>query len=267
MKLNDKVIEQLMQNLNSQERTYLALASEEIKKDYKTHFIRLFSTLNRRLSLENREKIISIPNPGDADMLIINNWSVLRLARVWLVSLIKDEKEAYFNFIDKLFTYADIQELVALYSSLSILDFPEIWQQRCQEGIRSNIGSVQQAIIENNKYPFYHLSQEAWNQLVLKSFFTEKNILNIYGLFEKNNQSLSESIIDYIYERDSANREIYALLWLLAKDNLPPRARNILLKSEVEFLEDIKKLEKKNLMDMALKLLEEIKSSSVCVQN
>src|SRR5690606_34663265 len=267
MKLNDNVVEQLMLHLSEQERTYLASASEEIKKDYHTHFIRLFSTLNRRLSLENREKIISIPSQGDADVLIIDNWSVLRLASVWLVSLIEDEQDAYFNFIDKLFTYADIQELVALYSSLSILDYPQVWQERCQEGIRNNIGSVQQAVIENNKYPFYHLSEQAWNQLVLKSFFTEKNILNIYVLFEKNNHSLSESIIDYIYERDSANREIYALLWLLAKDSLPERAQKILLKNETEFLNDIKKLEKKNLMDIALKLLEEMKSSSVCVQN
>ncbi|VTP90775.1 EboA domain-containing protein [Sphingobacterium daejeonense] len=54
--------------------------------------------------------------------------------------------------------------------------------------------------------------KEAWNQLVLKSFFTGKEIKEIYGLYDRNNENLSNSIVDYIYERDSAKREINPML-------------------------------------------------------
>jgi hypothetical protein len=82
--------------------------------------------------------------------------------------------------------------------------------------------------MERNKYPALYLEEEAWNQLVLKSFFTGKEIKEIYGLYDRNNENLSNSIVDYIYERDSAKREINPMLWELAKDHLPPRAVEIL---------------------------------------
>ncbi len=82
--------------------------------------------------------------------------------------------------------------------------------------------------MEQNKFPATYLNEEAWNQMILKSFFTGKDIKKIYGLYDRNNIHLANSIVDYIYERDSANREIHPMLWVLAKDHLPPRAKEIL---------------------------------------
>lgn len=227
MKTNDKVSERLFQLLSEDEKAYLALSSTQIQEDYKKHFVRIFSTLNRRLTFETRESLISI-TPEDTDNLLIVNWTVLKLARVWLLGQIVDDKEAYQQFINRLFEFADMHELEALYAALPILDYPEQWIERCKEGIRNNIGTVQEAVIEHNKFPFLYLDEESWNQLVLKAFFTSKKILNIYGLFEKNNKALAESIVDYIYERHSAKREIHPMLWILAKDHLPSRALDIL---------------------------------------
>lgn len=220
--------------LSDADLNYLADCEREIKRSYKGSFIRVFSTLNRKLSIDTQKQLVTIPQSDETAAntpLIVVNWSVVRLIRVWLLSLIEDEEEEYVRFINSLFAYSDMNELEALYSSLSILKHPKAWIERCKEGVRSNIGLVQEAVVENNKYPFLHLDEVAWNQLVLKAFFTGKNILNIYGLFERNNKALAESIIDYIYERDSANRNIHPILWLLAEDHLPTRAVEVLLNS------------------------------------
>jgi|GEM_PF-551873 len=218
--------ETLFSLISYSERDFLEKSCEQIQEDYATHFVRVFATVNRQLSIESKQQLVSIP---ELDKLIINNWSIVRLARVWLLGHIKDDKTAYHAFVERLFNFADMEELIALYSALPMLDYPEVWIERCKEGIRSNIGLVQEAIIEENKYPYYYLSEDAWNQTVLKAFFTSKNVLNIYGLFERNNKKLAESIVDYIYERYSAKRNIDPILWLLAEEYLPERALNILL--------------------------------------
>lgn len=220
--------------LSDDDQSYLAACEEEIKTSYKRSFIRVFSTLNRKLSIDAQKQVVTISESDETVLntnLIVVDWTVVRLVRVWLLSLIEDQQEEYVRFINDLFSYSEMNELEALYSSLSILKYPEDWVERCKEGVRSNIGLVQEAVIENNKYPFQYLDEAAWNQLILKAFFTGKNILNIYGLFERNNKALAESVIDYIYERDSANRNIHPVLWLLAEDYLSTRTVEILLKS------------------------------------
>jgi len=216
----------LMAAMLPEEENALRLGADQIREDYPAHFLRTFGSLGRRLSLKTRERRITVP-PSDGDPLIIEDWTSLRLARVWLLSQVTDGREAYFGFVDKLFAHADMQELVALYSALNVLDYPEMWVERCKEGIRSNIGPVQQAIMEQNKYPFAHLPEEAWNQMVLKSFFTEKDPNKVYGLFERWNKDLATAVVDYIYERHSAKRPIHPVLWQLAGEDLPPRAQKI----------------------------------------
>jgi hypothetical protein len=220
------VRETLFQLLTAEEKSYMEECEKAIADNYSSSFVRIFSSLSRKLN-NSKDKLVSIVQSED-NPLIVENWTVLRLARVYLLGLIEDQQEPYFSFIEKLFNYADMQELVALYSALNIYQFPRIWVERCKEGIRNNIGPVQEAIMERNKYPALYLEEEAWNQLVLKSFFTGKEIKEIYGLYDRNNENLSNSIVDYIYERDSAKREINPMLWELAKDHLPPRAVEIL---------------------------------------
>jgi len=225
-KLNTNIVAKLMAELSPGEADGLQLAAERIREDYAAHFLREFATLARKLSLKSRERLVSVPT-GDADPLIIEDWTLLRLARVWLISLIADGREAYFGFVDKLFAYAEMQELADLYAALNVLDEPEMWVERCKEGIRNNMGPVQAAIMEQNKYPFLHLPDEAWNQLVLKSFFTEKDPNKVFGLSERRNMDLALAVVDYIYERHSAKRPIHPALWQLAGEELPPRAQKI----------------------------------------
>ena len=144
----------------------------------------------------------------------INNWSIDRLCRVWLLLHIDStKKEAYFHSIENLFLAAEMNELVALYSSLPVLQYPEIWRSRCAEGIRSNIGIVLEAIICNNPYPSAQLSEAAWNQLVMKAFFTDKPIHQIIGLDQRANRELANMLCDYGNERWAASRTVNPQLW------------------------------------------------------
>ena len=144
----------------------------------------------------------------------INHWTIDRLARVWLLMHLEpSDKEKYFRTIEQLFLAAEMNELVALYSSMPVLAYPEMWKKRCAEGIRSNIGDVLESIMYENPFPAKYLPEAAWNQLVLKAFFTEKNINRIVGADERSNQELANILSDYAHERWAAHRPVHPQLW------------------------------------------------------
>ena len=147
----------------------------------------------------------------------INGWSIDRLCRVWLVLHINSSgKDKYFHTIENLFLAAEMREQVALYSALPVLAYPEHWRKRCAEGIRSNIGDVLLSILCHNPYPSEQLDNAAWNQMVLKAFFTEKPVHRIIGLDERANKELSMILSDYAHERWAAHRTVNPLLWRCA---------------------------------------------------
>jgi len=110
-----------------------------------------------------------------------------------------------------------MNELVALYSSLPVLAYPEEWKMLCADGIRSNIATVLEAIMLDNPYPAAYLDEAAWNQMVLKAFFTEKDIDRIVGLNQRNNKQLAATLFDYAQERIAADREVNNKLWSLVE--------------------------------------------------
>ena len=108
-----------------------------------------------------------------------------------------------------------MNELADLYAALPVFAYPEIWVKRCAEGIRSNIGIVLDAIMYDNPYPAEYLDEAAWNQMVLKAFFTDKDVNRIIGLDERANAPLAATLIDYAHERWAAQRSVNVQLWRL----------------------------------------------------
>lgn len=162
-----------------------------------------------QLSAEDHEALQGLRKGLD-----LRGWAVDRLARVWLLmQLDPKSQEKYRDTIETLFLSAEMSELVALYSSLPVLAYPESWVKRAAEGIRSNIGQVLESVICNNPFPSEHLDEAAWNQLVLKAIFTDKPILQITGLRERRNPALAQSLSDYAHERWAAHRSVNPLLW------------------------------------------------------
>jgi len=146
----------------------------------------------------------------------LNGWSVDMLGRAYLLlELDESNTDEYFRKIENLFLAAEVNELVALYSALPLLAHPEMWVKRCAEGIRSNIANVLEAIMYQNPYPQQNLDQSAWNQLVLKAFFTGKDVGKIQGIDSRANKELAYVISDYVHERRAAGRDINPALWRL----------------------------------------------------
>lgn len=218
--LNDLFLQIIKQNLSSDALQWLETKVELIKTEEKSIQLNLtFSHLPRLagkqpivLQDEDEAKIAQLL-PGFS----LKEWTADRLSRVWLLMQVPDEnKEAYIKKISGLFIGSEMNEQIALYSALPFLSYAEEWVSRCEDGIRSNIGTVLEAIMYHNPYPAHFLSEGAWNQLVLKAFFTDKDVNHIVGLNERSNQALTDTLSDYVQERLAAHRtvnpEIYKLI-------------------------------------------------------
>ncbi|MBD2252629.1 EboA family metabolite traffic protein [Nostoc parmelioides] len=146
------------------------------------------------------------------------HWSVEQSARTILVlALPKDDIEKYLSTLEQVFTSADVGELVALYQALPLLPFPERWQKRAAEGVRSNMTAVFNAIALRNPYPAKYFDSLAWNQMVLKALFVGSPLNLIQGLDARMNQELARMLVDYAQERLSAKRSVSAELWRLVE--------------------------------------------------
>lgn len=163
------------------------------------------------LTQKQHELLASI-RPG----FTIDYWTADRLSRVWLLTKYNHtDHDRYFQVIENLFSVAEMNEQIALYSALPVLPYPQLWVKRCMEGIRSNIGTVLEAIMYDNPYPAENLEEPAWNQMILKAFFTEKQVNRIYGLDQRANEELARILIDYAMERHAAGRKVDDMLWYL----------------------------------------------------
>lgn len=240
---SNRLKKEIWLNLDAKEQELLSSWQSAIESDYKRHFIRLFSTINRHIPHATQIKRINIAENQESS-LIVEDWDLTRAIRVWLISIISKDigQEAYVSFIEDLFQYGDMQELVALYSALPILHYAESWKERCAEGIRNNIECVQDAVALNNKYPFVHLDQNAWNQLILKSFFTQKDILKIYRWEDRMDDSLAHAVEDYIYERYAAKRAINPFLWVFVASRMNEKLQEVLKETFDAYTSDLEKI-------------------------
>ena len=205
----------LISNLSADGQNWLEsiIQSADQSNKISQAFVMVPRKTGKSLIQLNEEQKLLIEAAG---ISYIRNWMIDRLCRVWLLSTLNaEDPEKLYATIDRLFLSAEMNEAVALYSALPFLAHPEIWVKRCAEGIRSNIGSVLEAIMENNPYPSENLDEAAWNQLVLKAFFTEKNIKLIIGLDKRANLELALTLTDYAKERWAAKRKVNPQLWRL----------------------------------------------------
>ena len=146
----------------------------------------------------------------------LDTWTLDRLCRVFLLLHVEHSDQAmYIQRIETLFDTAELQELVALYSALPVLAYPEHWLFRATEAVRSNMGPVFDALAFGNPYPAEHFSQAAWNQLVLKCIFNDKPIHRIVGLDRRANQQLANNLSDFAHERWAAGRQVPPQVWRL----------------------------------------------------
>jgi len=115
--------------------------------------------------------------------------------------------------IQTLLDTADMGEQTAIYKGLPFFSFAEQWKAMAAEGIRTNMVNVFDAIALDNPYPASHLSDNAWNQMVLKAAFIQRPIIRIRGLEKRANTELDRIVSDYAHERWAAGRSITPEIW------------------------------------------------------
>lgn len=194
---------------------------------------RVFTSIPRNLKSVDKQVRISLKAPESLGRnglpLLVMDWPLVRLLRVWMLMHIpRLEQAAYVQLIERLFAYGEMEELTALYAALPVYHYPDAWHQRCAEGIRSNMGTVRDAVVVGNAYPSAYLSDAEWNQLVLKAFFTDTDIHGIIGLEARNNERLAEALVDYAYELHAAKRPINPMLWKLVAPFMDNRAYTLM---------------------------------------
>ncbi|WP_018626250.1 EboA domain-containing protein [Niabella aurantiaca] len=185
---------------------------------------RNFSLAGRKFS---RKKPDSTPDhfiyiTGNFPQTNWNSWSILDMARLYqLLQLEAISRQDYIPLIEALFRQADLGELTLLYKALPFYAYAEEWIPRCAEGIRSNMGTVLDAIMQENNYPSEQLPEAAWNQMILKAVFTGKDLARVYGLQQRNNPALATSLFRYAEERLAAGRDIDGEIWGLTTPFFP----------------------------------------------
>lgn len=141
-------------------------------------------------------------------------------------------QEIYINTLEEIFSTGDLGELVVLYAALPVLPYPESLINRCMEGIRTNMGEVFESIANNNPFPADYLTEDAFNQMVLKCLFIGKPLYRVINLHHRLNKTLARMAADYAHERWAALRKINPELWqligpFLEKQNMKDVERSI----------------------------------------
>ncbi|MFM2429117.1 MAG: hypothetical protein RLZZ511_330 [Cyanobacteriota bacterium] len=141
-------------------------------------------------------------------------WSVDQAARsLLLLALPQADAAQVQRRFEQFFTTAGLQELIALLQTLPLLPHPDRYRYWADEGIRSHMKGVFEAIVLHNPYPSLHFDEAAWNQMVLKAVFIESSLAPIYGFDDRANPTLARMAIDYIRERWAAGRRVTPEIW------------------------------------------------------
>ena len=141
-------------------------------------------------------------------------WTVDQAARTrLLLSFPATDGVAFVGVLDQLFAAGEMHELIALYQSLPLLPHQPAHALRCAEGIRTNIKAVFLAIAHHNPFPSEQLSDDQWNQLVLKCLFVGVPLDPVVGLDARANAPLAKMLTDFAHERWAAKRPVSPELW------------------------------------------------------
>ncbi len=147
--------------------------------------------------------------------LQLHRFTIDQLMRIALVlSTPEMDETTFLQRLNTLLDTADMGEQVALYKGFPLFPFPNALTTIAAEAIRTNIADVFDAIALDNSYPASHLSDAAWNQMVLKTAFMQRPIIRIQGLRGRANPELDRIISDYAHERWAAGRNITPEIWM-----------------------------------------------------
>ncbi len=141
-------------------------------------------------------------------------WSVDQAARILLLLATGERQpERFPELLDQLCRTGDLGELVAFYRGLPLYSAQDKLVARAQEGARSNMRALFEAVAHRNPFPKEKFSEDAWNHLVLKALFVGSALHPIQGLDARANRHLARMMVDFAQERWAAGRDVSPELW------------------------------------------------------
>lgn len=142
-------------------------------------------------------------------------WQYPQFARLYILLELESllESQVFEDVLNQLFDTADVNELMLLVQSLQFIPKSDRFVARAREAARSNIVSVFCALAHHSDFAYCYFDLSGWNQLILKAAFLAVPIWNIFGLKERNNPELVTMLLNYVRERQAANRVVPWDLW------------------------------------------------------
>ena len=173
-------------------------------------------------SLANRLKSKLLPGVS-----LPEGWTPLTLLRAKIL-LIPSVFEKAMEWIEETFRTADLGESLDLYRLLPLVAqdlHSETLLWRVGEGLRTNAPPVFEAVAHHSPLPSRVLSEEAWNQMVLKALFIECPIEAIEGWRERRNPVLDTMALRFASERAMAHRDIPSDVWKLVMEPISEKGK------------------------------------------
>ena len=141
-------------------------------------------------------------------------WSLDQATRVsFVLGAFDGDEPAFARRLDRLADTAEINELIALYLGFGLYPPLAALEARAREAVRSGIRPVFEAIAHRNPFPVECFGEDAWNQMIAKTFFLDAPLWPIQGLERRANPALTRMLVDLARERRAAGRAIPRALW------------------------------------------------------
>nr|WP_299382269.1 EboA domain-containing protein [Allomuricauda sp.] len=222
--------------MSPEEQDWLNVKMAAVKESAR-RFPIFFSQASRFIANDvpewNTDEIQTLENiyPGFGS----TDWTKRNLARTILICALDTNSDI--QVLRVFFEIAEMNELVALYKGLFLLDNAADFSSQVKEGVRTNMVNVFDAICLGNPFAAAYLEDPAWNQLVLKAIFMERPLYKIQNIDQRRNKELADMLQDYIQERWAAKRTVSPEVWRLVHQYLREDVKQLILEKELEVLE------------------------------
>jgi hypothetical protein len=110
--------------------------------------------------------------------------------------------------VEDRFRCGDNRERQAILRALPWLDDPRRFVRLAVHACRTNVTPVFEAIACDNPYPAEHFSDDAFNQMVLKTMFVGLPVARVVGLDRRRSAELRRMAEGYASERRAAGRPV-----------------------------------------------------------
>lgn len=162
-----------------------------------------------------------LPHPSQAQLeaygLLQLDWTPKQAARACLLlsyAALAPASDVESKVRD-LFYKGDSDERIVVLRCLPLLPTAAEHGLLATDAVRSHVQGVFEAIACENPYPLRYFDDLAFNQLVMKAYFTGVAAHRIAGLQERRNSELSRMALDFAAERRAASRPVPADLDLV----------------------------------------------------